>query len=223
MHHFGLVLHRQTNDVDLECKDCHSALLTCKKGLECEWNLKIHSYSGQSMENVNQWWKVTKLSDFANISVTKPVNFGSFKKNRLMIQSLLNPASMKLNIEDENSNENSDESKKNQNQEQRLPFDIRYLLCAGPPLDLGSLLKALSQKNKAKDKSNDKSNDQSNDKTDEKTDEQQNTSVLKLDKQKPSQCERAIIGIAVFDGQDMIVGYLVKQRVCYPCTKDNKS
>ena len=158
------------------------------------------------MEKVGNWWKVSKISTFENISVSKPVNFGSFTKNRNLIQLLLNPANMKLNVELDN------ESESIPNENERLPFDIRYLLCAGPPLDLSALMAAMSGKQMNTSNNNDSNENES------KSEPQD----MKLAK-KAHRCEKCIIGIAVFDGQDMIVGYLVNDRLIKKSIDSNQT
>lgn len=120
------------------------------------------------MEIVDKFWRVDKLTNFENVSVSRPINIGNKTEMKGIITTLL----------DEDDNDNNDNDRN---------YDLRYLMCSGPPMDLSALFSGTA------------------------------TNEQKLNIQKllsaPQICEKLIIGCAVFDGRDYKYGYLVKDRV----------
>ena len=158
----------KTNCSEIKCNQCQGTLLQIKTAqcVQIKKGIKIHEYKGKNMEIVNEFWKVDKLTNFENVSVSRPVNFGNTEEINEIISLLL---------------DNDIETRKE--------YQLRYLMCSGPPMDLS----ALFSKNA--------------------------TNVQKKNIQRllsaPQICEKLIIGCAVFDGKDYKYGYLVKNRVIH--------
>lgn len=132
--------------------------------------IKIHEYKGKNMEIVNEFWKVDKLTNFENVSVSRPVNFGSTQEIAEIISLLLG--------DDKYTNAGTTKE-----------YQLRYLMCSGPPFDLSALFNPTA------------------------TIEQKKNAQKLLSA--PQICEKLIMGCAVFDGRDYKQGYLVKNRVIH--------
>ena len=103
---------------EIKCNQCKGTLLQTETAtliLKTK-PIKIHEYKGKNMENVNEFWKVDKLTNFENVSVSRPVDFGNNDEMKKIISILLEKQDIDLN-----------------------KYQLRYLMCSGPPMDLSAL------------------------------------------------------------------------------------
>merc|ERR1712154_261933 len=105
-----------TNSNEIKCNQCKGTLLQIGTATSIKRNesVKIHEYHGKHMENANEFWVVDRLTDFENVSVSRPVSFGNDKEINHIISTLLN-GEISNNLQ------------------------LRYLMCSGPPMDLSAL------------------------------------------------------------------------------------
>eukprot|EP00483_Globobulimina_turgida_P001060 UN01062 len=86
------IINSITNCKEIKCNQCGGTLLLCDTATSIIRNksIKIHEYKGKNMENVNKFWMVDKLTNFENVSVSRPVNFGNDNEIQQIISTLLN-------------------------------------------------------------------------------------------------------------------------------------